>query len=135
MRAEIVSVGDELLKGARVNTNAAFISAALASIGIAVGRVVACSDREEEMVSVFTESLQRADLVLVTGGLGPTRDDRTKKAAQQLLGRGTELNQEAYQNLAVRIQKYGLEMSPLLRDQAMVIVGSEVIQNLSLIHI
>ena len=129
MRAEIVSVGDELLKGERVNTNAAFISAALAGIGVPVGRVVACSDRVDEMVSVFAESLQRADLVLVTGGLGPTRDDRTKKAVEQLLGRGTELNEEAYQNLAIRIQKYGLEMSPLLRDQAMVIVGSEVIQN------
>ncbi len=129
MHAEIVSVGDELLKGERVNTNAAFISTALAGIGVPVGRVVACSDRVDEMVSVFAESLQRADLVLVTGGLGPTRDDRTKKAAQQLLGRGTELNQEAYQNLAARIQKYGLEMSPSLRDQAMVIEGSQVIPN------
>ncbi len=129
MRAEIVSVGDELLKGERVNTNAAFISRALAGIGVPVGRVVACSDREEEMVSVFAESLRRADLVLVTGGLGPTRDDRTKKAVQQLLGRGTELNQEAYQNLAVRIKTYGLEMSPSLREQAMVIEGSQVIPN------
>ncbi len=129
MRAEIVSVGDELLKGERVNTNAAFISRALAGIGVPVGRVVACSDREDEMVSVFAESLQRADLVLVTGGLGPTRDDRTKKAVEQLLGRGTELNQEAYQNLAVRIKTYGLEMSPSLREQAMVIEGSQVIPN------
>jgi len=129
MRAEIVSVGDELLKGARVNTNAAFISNALAGIGVPVGRVVACSDREDEMVSVFAESLHRADLVLVTGGLGPTRDDRTKKAVEQLLGRGTELNQEAYQNLAVRIKKYGLEMSQSLREQAMVIEGSQVIPN------
>ena len=129
MRAEIVSVGDELLKGQRINTNAAFISAALAGIGVPVGRVVACSDREDEMVLVFAESLQRADIVLVTGGLGPTRDDRTKKAVQQLLGRGTELNQEAYQNLAVRIKKYGMEMSPSLREQAMVIEGSQVIPN------
>ena len=129
MRAEIVSVGDELLKGERVNTNAAFISRALAGIGVPVGRVVACSDREDEMIAVFAESLQRADLVLVTGGLGPTRDDRTKKSVQQLLGRGTELNQEAYENVAVRIKKYGLEMSPLLREQAMVIEGSRVIPN------
>ncbi|MFZ4524093.1 MAG: competence/damage-inducible protein A [Chlorobium sp.] len=129
MRAEIVSVGDELLKGERVNTNAAFISSALGGIGVPVGRVVACSDRVDEILSVFAESLQRADLVLVTGGLGPTRDDRTKKAVEQLLGRGLELNEEAYQNLAVRIKKYGLEMSPALRDQAMVIEGSLVIPN------
>jgi len=129
MRAEIVSVGDELLKGQRINTNAVFISTALAGIGISVGRVVACSDLEDEMVSLFSEALHRADIVLVTGGLGPTRDDRTKKAVQQLLGRGTELNPAAYQNLADRINKHGLVMSSSLREQAMVIEGSRVIPN------
>ena len=59
MRAEIVSVGDELLKGQRVNTNAAFISSALAGIGVPVGRVVACSDLEDEIIAAFAESLER----------------------------------------------------------------------------
>ncbi len=129
MRAEIVSVGDELLKGQRVNTNAAFISGVLAGIGVQTGRVVACADIEEEIVSVLAEALERAEVVLVTGGLGPTRDDRTKKAVQQLLGRGKELNQEAYQNLADRLKKRGLEVSASLSDQAMVIEGSHVIPN------
>ncbi len=129
MRAEIVSVGDELLKGQRVNTNAAFISNALSGAGVPVGRVIACADLEDEMVSVLDESLQRADIVLVTGGLGPTRDDRTKQAVQKLLGRGMVLHHEAYQNLAERVKKHGLEMSSLLREQAMVIEGSEVIAN------
>ena len=129
MRAEIVSVGDELLKGQRVNTNAAFMARALGGIGVPVGRVVSCSDREEEMLAVFAESLERADIVLVTGGLGPTRDDRTKQAVQQLLGRGLELSEEAYANLAVRIKQRGLEVSDSLRDQAMVIEGSQVIAN------
>ncbi len=129
MHAEIVSVGDELLKGQRVNTNAAFISRVLAGIGVAVRRVIACADREDEMVAVFGEALERADIVLVTGGLGPTRDDRTKKAVQQLLRRGMEMNQEAYQNLEARLKKYGLPISPALHDQAMVIEGSHVIPN------
>ncbi len=129
MRAEIVSVGDELLKGQRVNTNAAFMAAALAGIGVPVGRIVTCSDGEEEMASVFAESLERADIVLVTGGLGPTRDDRTKKAVQQLLGRGLELSEEAFANLAARLGQRGVELSGSLRDQAMVIEGSHVIAN------
>ncbi len=129
MRAEIVSVGDELLKGQRVNTNATFMAAALGRIGVPVGRVVACSDLEEEMLTVFAEALDRADIVLVTGGLGPTRDDRTKKAAQKLLNRGLELDQEAYRNLAERLGKRGVEMLHSLRDQAMVIEGSRVIPN------
>ena len=129
MRAEIVSIGDELLKGQRVNTNAAFIANALAGIGVPVGRIVSCSDLEHEMISVFTESLDRADIVLVTGGLGPTRDDRTRKATQRLLDRGLELNENAYVNLTDRMKKRGLELSSSLRDQAMVIEGSQVIQN------
>ena len=129
MRAEIVSVGDELLKGQRVNTNAAFMAAALAGIGVPVGRIVACSDAEEEIVALFAESLERADIVLVTGGLGPTRDDRTKKAVQQLLGRGLELSEEAFATLSARAGQRGAEMTESLRDQAVVIEGSHVIAN------
>ncbi len=129
MRAEIVSIGDELLKGQRVNTNAAFIAGALAGIGVPVGRIVSCSDLETEMVSVLTESLERADLVIVTGGLGPTRDDRTRKAVQTLLQRGLELSEDAYRNLVNRMKLRGVEISDLLRDQAMVIEGSHVIPN------
>jgi nicotinamide-nucleotide amidase len=129
VRAEIVSVGDELLKGQRINTNAAFMAEALGGIGVPVGRIVACSDREEEIAAVFAESLERADIVLVTGGLGPTRDDRTRQAAQQLLGRGLELSEEAFANLADRIKQRGAELSDVLRDQAMVIEGSHVIPN------
>ena len=129
MRAEIVSIGDELLKGQRVNTNSAFIAGALAGIGVPVGRIVSCSDLESEMVSVLTESLERADLVIVTGGLGPTRDDRTRKAVQELLHRGLELSEDAYANLANRMKLRGVEISDSLRDQAMVIEGSHVIPN------
>ena len=129
MRAEIVSVGDELLKGQRVNTNAAFIAGALAGIGVPVRRIVSCADVEEEMVLAFSESLGRADIVLVTGGLGPTRDDRTRKAVQELLDRGLVLSEAAYENLVSRMQKRGLELSASLRDQAMVIEGSHVIAN------
>ena len=129
MRAEIVSVGDELLKGQRVNTNAAFMARALGGIGVPVDRIVACRDLEEEMSAVFAESLERADIVLVTGGLGPTRDDRTREAVQQLLGKGLELSEEAYANLAARMKQRGLEVTDSLRDQAMVIEGSHVIAN------
>ncbi len=129
MRAEIVSIGDELLKGQRVNTNAAFIAGALSEIGVPVGRIVSCSDLEPEMVSVLTESLERVELVIVTGGLGPTRDDRTRNAVQKLLQRGLELSEDAYENLVDRMKLRGLEISASLRDQAMVIEGSHVIPN------
>ena len=129
MRAEIVSIGDELLKGQRVNTNAAFISRALATIGIAVDRVTACSDRVEDIVAVLGESLHRTDVVLVTGGLGPTRDDCTKKAVQQLLQRELVVHEESYCLLVERLAKYGRAVSPQLCDQATVLEGSQAIVN------
>ncbi|NHQ59792.1 CinA family nicotinamide mononucleotide deamidase-related protein [Chlorobium sp. BLA1] len=129
MRADIVSIGDELLKGQRVNTNASFMAGALAGIGIAVNRIVACADVEPEIAAVLAESLERSEVVLVTGGLGPTRDDRTRSAVQQLLQRGVELSEDAYQNLAALMKQRGRTMSDALRDQAMVIEGSHVILN------
>jgi len=71
MQAEIVSIGDELLKGLRVNTNAAEMSAMLSLEGVPVRRITACSDLEDEMQEVLAEALGRSELVLVTGGAGP----------------------------------------------------------------
>ncbi|ABB24824.1 CinA family nicotinamide mononucleotide deamidase-related protein [Pelodictyon luteolum] len=129
IRAEIVSVGDELLKGQRVNTNASFIARSLGSVGIPVVRVTACSDFESEMASVFREALGRADVVLVTGGLGPTRDDRTRKAAGELLGLGLRLDPDALREVERRVTAHGRTMSELMQGQAMVLDGSRAIPN------
>jgi nicotinamide-nucleotide amidase len=129
MKAEIISIGDELLKGHRVNTNAPFIARQLGSIGIPALRVVTCSDLPEEIKAVVAESLERADIVLVTGGLGPTRDDRTRNAVQTLLGRGLELSNDAYKRLADWYRQRGRRPSDSIRDQAMVVEGSITIPN------
>ncbi|NTW70175.1 MAG: competence/damage-inducible protein A [Chlorobiaceae bacterium] len=129
MRAEIVSIGDELLKGQRINSNATFMASGLAGIGIAVNRIVACSDVESEIAAVLAESLERAEVVLVTGGLGPTRDDRTRSAVQLLLQRDLELSKDACEKLASLMKQRGRTMTDALRDQAMVIEGSHVIPN------
>ena len=129
MRAEIVSVGDELLKGERVNTNAAYIAKALSGVGIPVYRVVDCSDTEGDIAFALSEALERSEIVLVTGGLGPTKDDRTRQAVQQLLHKGLERSEEAYRALLARMKQFGREVSPSLAEQAMVIEGSLAIPN------
>ncbi len=129
MVAEIVSIGDELLKGGKVNTNAPFIASALGEIGIPVSRIVACADDEEAIGEVFSESLSRADIVLVTGGLGPTRDDRTKKAAMRLLHRGLEESAEAYGKLSAWFSGRGRSLPENMRDQAMILEGSRLVPN------
>jgi len=129
MHAEIVSIGDELLKGQRVNTNAASIAAMLSLEGVPVRRITACSDREEEMQEVFSEALGRSELVLVTGGLGPTRDDRTRNAVLKLLNRGLTLDPGSLREVESRVFARGREMTELMRSQAMVVEGSLAIPN------
>jgi nicotinamide-nucleotide amidase len=129
MKADIISIGDELLKGHRVNTNAPFISKALGTIGIPVVRIVTCSDDPEAIRGAIVSSLETADLVLVTGGLGPTRDDRTRKAVQELLMRGLIFYPDAYERIAGIFRRRGREVTDDMRDQAMVIEGSVPVPN------
>ncbi|NTV02631.1 MAG: CinA family nicotinamide mononucleotide deamidase-related protein [Chlorobiaceae bacterium] len=129
MKADIISIGDELLKGHRVNTNAPFISRALGTIGVPVERIVTCSDDTESIWHALVSSLQDADIVLVTGGLGPTRDDRTRKAVQDLLGRGLVFWPEAYGRIEEIFRRRGREVTEQMRDQAMVIEGSVPVPN------
>ncbi|MEC9486148.1 MAG: CinA family nicotinamide mononucleotide deamidase-related protein [Prosthecochloris sp.] len=129
MRAEIISIGDELLTGQKVNTNAAVICAELSGVGIAVERIIVCTDIEEAIIRQFADSLRRSELVLVTGGLGPTKDDRTRNAAAELLGASLVFHEETYRSSAERYRARGVEPSPGLRDNAMVIEGASVIAN------
>ena len=129
MRAEIISVGDELLRGQRVNTNAVVIARMLSAIGVSVSHIVACSDDAADIIATCSAALGRAEVVLVTGGLGPTRDDRTKHAIQQLLGRGTVLDEASYRRIEERMVARGSAVTPLLREQAVVVEGSHVIIN------
>ncbi len=95
MNAEIISTGDEVLTGTVVDANAAYIAARLYEAGIAVGRHVCVGDDLERMTSVLTEAGQRADVGIVTGGLGPTVDDITARAAARAAGVELQTNPTA----------------------------------------
>ena len=129
MRAEVVSIGDELLTGQKVNTNAAFLCSELGAAGVAVERVVACGDDEEAITGQLGESLARSELVLVTGGLGPTRDDRTKKAVCDLFGRELVFDREVYEATVRRYPNRATSTASNLRRNAMIVEGSVVIPN------
>lgn len=129
MIAEIISIGDELLTGQKVNTNARFICSAFAGAGIGVKRIVVCTDSEDAIAGQFADSLHRSDIVVVTGGLGPTRDDRTKQAAQRLLNRSLVFDQDVYARTVERYRKNGRKPSRYLKQNAMIIDGAVVIPN------
>lgn len=129
MKAVIISIGDELLKGHRVNTNAPFIARELGNIGIAVSRIVACSDDPQAIRDSIVSALTEAEVVLMTGGLGPTNDDRTRGAVRELLGRGLTLDEPSFERLADYYRRRNRPMPDTMKDQAMVIEGSVAIPN------
>ena len=78
MKAELISIGDEILIGQIVNTNSIFLAKALNKIGIEIVQITCVSDEKEAIINALDSSYSRAQLVIMTGGLGPTKDDLTK---------------------------------------------------------
>ncbi len=129
MIAEVISIGDELLTGQKLNTNARFICSAFTGAGIGVERIVVCTDSEDAIMGQFADSLRRSDIVVVTGGLGPTRDDRTKQATGRLLKKNLVFDQDVYARTVERYRKNGRKPSEYLKQNAMIIDGAVVIPN------
>jgi nicotinamide-nucleotide amidase len=93
MHAELISIGDELLIGQTINTNVAWIGMELSLMGVSVKRSVVVHDNENDIVNAIDESFSRADLIIVTGGLGPTKDDITKKVLCTYFDTELEINE------------------------------------------
>jgi nicotinamide-nucleotide amidase len=104
MKIEIISIGDELLKGRVVNTNSAFLCRHLQQKGFSVGRQMTLSDQSELLAFGLREALSRSDLVICTGGLGPTLDDRTREVAAEIFDCGFCIHQKLADELKVRYQ-------------------------------
>ncbi len=129
--AELLTIGDEILSGHIVNTNAAWMGRELNAVGIAVRQATSISDDPDRIISALAEALTRVDIVLITGGLGPTKDDVTRKALCEFFGTGLVFNQEVYEDVLRYIKLRGNPENPLHRMQAMVPESCRVIRNLS----
>lgn len=111
MKAELIAVGTEILLGDIVNTNAQFLSKELASIGIGVYNQEVVGDNEERLFEAFQTALSRSDMVITTGGLGPTGDDLTKETACKYFGMKMELHKKSYDELVKYFNKTGKELT------------------------
>lgn len=129
MKVSILSVGTEILLGQIANTNAQFISKVLNELGASVMRHVAVGDNPERLERTFKEELANHDVVILTGGLGPTKDDLTKQTVAQVLERGLETNQQAMDHIERYFKNENRIMTPNNRQQALVIEGSDVLNN------
>jgi nicotinamide-nucleotide amidase len=127
--AEIITIGDEILIGQTVDTNSAWIGTELNLIGIRVNRIISVSDRREEIMSALDGSLERADIVLVTGGLGPTSDDITKQTLADYFGAEMVINEDVLKNVTERLSRRGISMNENNRRQALVPENCTVLSN------
>lgn len=127
--AEIISVGTELLLGDIVNTDAAFISKQLAALGIPQYRQTTVGDNPKRLEDALSDSLKRAELVILTGGLGPTFDDLTKETAARLMGRNLIMDTESLERIEARAKAFGFKMTENNKKQALIPEGSTIFEN------
>ena len=127
--AEILCVGTELLLGDIVNTNAAFLSQQLAGLGIHVYRHTVVGDNPERLRRALDAAFAEADLVITSGGLGPTYDDLTKETVASYFGRSMEMHEESLRTIRAYFQRIGRVMTPNNEKQAMMPVGAVVFPN------
>jgi nicotinamide-nucleotide amidase len=129
LTAEIIAVGSELLTSTRIDTNSLLITGALAEHGISVRAKAVVGDSRADLGAVFSSALTRADLVLLTGGLGPTDDDVTRDVVAEALGRPLREDPALVERLRARFARRALQMPEINRRQAMVPDGAEILPN------
>ncbi|MCE9646238.1 MAG: CinA family nicotinamide mononucleotide deamidase-related protein [Chloroflexi bacterium] len=127
--AEIITIGTEILLGEIVDTNTRYIARNLRGLGVDLYRTITIGDNEERIASAIRESMQRADIVITTGGLGPTIDDPTREAVAKAAGVETEFREDLWEQVVATIARYGRKPSENQKRQAYVPKGSLGIQN------
>jgi nicotinamide-nucleotide amidase len=118
VKAEILTIGDEILYGQIVDTNSAWMSAELSKVGISVVRKLSVGDNEEEILRALAGAEERSDVVLITGGIGPTSDDLTKPCLAKFFKCDLLLHEEALAEVTAFFKSRGRELTETNRQQA-----------------
>ncbi|MCK4233447.1 competence/damage-inducible protein A [candidate division WOR-3 bacterium] len=129
MKAEIIIIGNEVLFGYITDTNSSFLSSELLKLGIEVLKKTVIPDKNDEIVKSIREAFDRADIVILTGGLGPTHDDVTKKSISGFLKRSLILNDKVLLNVKAHFAKKGIVMPQVNTSQALVPQGATILDN------
>ena len=129
MNAEIITIGDEILIGQIVDTNAAYIAQRLNATGVTVSERSSVGDRAEQITRAIEQSMQRCDVVIITGGLGPTKDDITKTTLAKMFGGQMRTDERVKEHVRSMLALRGIEFNELNRSQAEVPESCEVLFN------
>ena len=129
MKAELIIIGDEILIGQIIDTNSSWICSRLEEIGIQVHQISTIADQEAAIIEALTLASTRSEVILMTGGLGPTKDDVTKKALVKFFNSELVLDETVLKHVESIFEKYNRPMPPDNRTQAEVLAISEVLFN------
>lgn len=129
INAELLTIGDEILYGQIVDTNSQWMSVELDKLGIKVIRKTTVGDIEQDILTAFAEAENRADIILITGGLGPTSDDLTKPVLAKYFNCGLEINAEALAEVTEFFNSRGRELTEINKQQAALPTACEKITN------
>lgn len=129
MTVELISVGTEILLGNIVNTNAAYLAEQCAGLGLSCYYQTVVGDNEERLAQTIKTALGRADIVILSGGLGPTKDDLTKETAAKVLGRTMRMDEHSKERIKEYFTKRKIELTDNNWKQAMVPEGAIVVDN------
>jgi nicotinamide-nucleotide amidase len=129
MQAEIITIGDEILIGHTIDTNSAWIGQRLNELGVEVVQIRSISDSRSDIMEALNHLHPHTRLVLITGGLGPTKDDLTKKTLADYFQKPLVFNEAVFENIENIFRQIGRNLSQLNRDQALVPEGCEVLMN------
>ncbi len=127
--AEVISIGDEMTSGARVDTNAAWLSRRLSDLGVHVAFHSTVGDTLSHNIEVFRTAIERADVIVATGGLGPTRDDLTREALAAVIDQPLEFRQSAMDHIESLFTRRDRQMPERNRVQAMFPTGTQEVFN------
>ena len=129
MKCEIISVGDELLIGQTINTNASWLGEQLNNLGFTIAHGLVISDQKTDIVNALSQAEKRSDIVLITGGLGPTNDDITKHTLTEYFNTTLELDKELEQNIINYFNNRNLPILQTNKDQALIPKSCQVLPN------
>lgn len=129
MKVAFISIGDELLIGQTINTNAAWLGKEFSERGFSVVKTLTIKDREDAIIDAVAELGEEVQVVIITGGLGPTKDDITKKVLTEFFGTRLEIHQETLSRIESYFEKIGRPMLQSNIDQALLPVDAMILKN------
>src|SRR5271170_4781785 len=127
--AEIIAIGSELLTPQKVDTNSLYLTDQLNALGVEVVRKTVVGDERERLMDTILGAVARSQIIVLTGGLGPTEDDLTRDAVATALGRTLVFRQDLCDQIEERFRKFQRKMVEINRRQAYIVAGAEVLEN------